>query len=158
VAGVVLVDATNEYYRAALTPEQWRFVAETSGVPPVKDYPEVERVDFDLVYDAVERAVAAQPLPELPLEVVSRGREDEVASESVANMPRGLLDAAAAAWREGQAQLATLVPDARHVIATESGHAIQLEQPALVIEAIRQVVEGVRHPNTWSDLVACCAP
>jgi pimeloyl-ACP methyl ester carboxylesterase len=50
------------------------------------------------------------------------------------------------------------VPDARHVIAAESGHYIQLEQPALVIEAIRQVVEGVRHPNTWSDLVYCCAP
>jgi len=48
------------------------------------------------------------------------------------------------------------VPGARHVIAAESSHYIQLEQPALVIEAIRQVVEGVRHPNTWSDLVACC--
>jgi pimeloyl-ACP methyl ester carboxylesterase len=158
VAGVVLVDATNEYYRAALAPEFWRIVAETSGVPPVTDYPEVERIDFDLVYDAVERAVAAQPLPELPLEVVSRGHEDDVPPAVAADFPPGFLDATAAAWREGQARLAALVPDARHVIATESGHAIQVEQPALVIEAIRQVVEGVRDPNTWHDLVACCAP
>ena len=110
------------------------------------------------MYDAVERAVAAQPLHELPLMVLSRSREDEAPPEPVADLPPGLLDAAADAWRTGQAQLAALVPDARHVIATDSGHYIQLEQPALVIEAIRQVVEGVRHPNTWSDLVACCAP
>ena len=77
--------------------------------------------------------------------------------EMAADFPPGLLDAAAAAWRASQARLATLVPDARHVIATDSGHHIHAEQPALVIEAIRQVVEGVRHPNTWSDLVACCA-
>ena len=51
-----------------------------------------------------------------------------------------------------------LVPHARQVIASASGHYIQVEQPQLVIEAIRQVVEGVRHPNTWPDLVACCAP
>jgi hypothetical protein len=49
------------------------------------------------------------------------------------------------------------VPRARHVIAAESGHYIQLKQPELVIEAIRQVVEGVRNPDTWSDLTACCA-
>jgi pimeloyl-ACP methyl ester carboxylesterase len=56
-----------------------------------------------------------------------------------------------------QAELAALVPGARHVIATESGHYIQLQQPELVIEAIRQVVEGVRHPDTWDDLTSCCA-
>ena len=36
-------------------------------------------------------------------------------------------------------------------------HYIQLQQPELVIEAIRQVVEGVRHPDTWDDLTSCCA-
>jgi pimeloyl-ACP methyl ester carboxylesterase len=80
-----------------------------------------------------------------------------VPPEVAADLPPGLVEANAAASQEGQARLAALVPDARHVIATDSGHYIQLEQPALVIEAIRQVVEGVRHPNTWTDLVACCA-
>ncbi len=54
-----------------------------------------------------------------------------------------------AAWREGQARLAALLPDARHEIATESDHYLQIEQPALVIEAIRAVVEAVRDPGTW---------
>jgi hypothetical protein len=38
---------------------------------------------------------------------------------------------------------------------TESSHDIQLQQPALVIEAIRQVVAGVRAPANWCDLAAC---
>jgi pimeloyl-ACP methyl ester carboxylesterase len=163
VVGVVLVDATSEYYRdagrALLTPEDWAAGVAGSGVPPPGlDDPEMERADLDAVWDALERAVAASALHELPLVVVEHGREDEPPPEVAADLTPGFLDAQVAAWREGQARLAALVPEARHVIATESGHYIQLEQPALVIEAIRQVVEGVRHPNTWSDLVACCTP
>ena len=155
VVGVVLIDVTNEYYRAGLTPEQWAPLAAFMGVPPPGlDYPEVERADFDAVLDALERAVAAQPLPELPLAVLSHGSEDE----EPPGLPPGVFDAQVDAGRAGQEQLAALVPDSRHVIAADSGHYIQLEQPALVIEAIRQVVEGVRHPDTWYDLVSCCAP
>jgi len=47
-------------------------------------------------------------------------------------------------WRAQQDDLATLVPTARHPIARQSGHCIQLDQPALVIEAIRQVVAAVQ--------------
>jgi hypothetical protein len=36
------------------------------------------------------------------------------------------------------------------MMATESGHYIQLNQPDLVITAIRQVVDAVRDPSTWS--------
>jgi pimeloyl-ACP methyl ester carboxylesterase len=155
VVGTVLTDASNEYYRDALTPEQWAIAGKID--PPDIDYPEVERVNVDVVYDAVKRAVAAQPLHDLPLVVLARGSEDELPPEFAAKFPPGLLDASAAAWRASQTRLAALVPDARLVIATDSGHYVQADQPALVIEAIRQVVEGVRHPNTWSDLVACCA-
>ena len=157
VVGMVLNDGTNEYFRAALTTEEWAAQPKDFG-PTLADYPEAEQVNIDVLYDAVQRAVTGQPLHDLPLVVLSRTREEEVTPEMAANFPPGWFDAAAAAWREGQARLATLVPDARHVIATDSGHYIHLEQPALVIEAIRQVVEGVRHPNTWSDLVACCTP
>ena len=53
--------------------------------------------------------------------------------------------------------LATLVPNARFSVASESGHDIHQDQPELVIEAIRQVVAGVRNPDTWYDLTSCCA-
>jgi pimeloyl-ACP methyl ester carboxylesterase len=158
VVGVVLVDATNEYLRAALPPEQWAALVANAGVPPpgVVDYPEVELFNYSTVTDVMVRAAAAQPLRQMPLVVLSRGREDELPPELLAVLPPGFFDAMAVAWPASQAQLAALVPDARQVIASESGHYIQVEQPELVIEAIRQVVEGVRHPDTWYDLVACC--
>jgi pimeloyl-ACP methyl ester carboxylesterase len=47
------------------------------------------------------------------------------------------------AWRTAQERLAKLL-DAKHVGDTNSGHVIQMEQPQLVIDAIREVVEAVR--------------
>jgi pimeloyl-ACP methyl ester carboxylesterase len=54
-----------------------------------------------------------------------------------------------AAQKKAQARLATLVPNARHVTDTNSGHEIHKEQPALVIKAIREVVDAVRDPASW---------
>jgi pimeloyl-ACP methyl ester carboxylesterase len=48
-----------------------------------------------------------------------------------------------------QQDLAQLVPDARLIIATESGHNIHQDQPQLVIDAIRQVVAAGRDPSAW---------
>jgi len=45
-------------------------------------------------------------------------------------------------------QLATLVPNAKHITKTNSGHEIHKEQPQLVIDAIREVVEAVRKGRT----------
>jgi hypothetical protein len=41
-------------------------------------------------------------------------------------------------------------------VATESGHDIHQDQPELVTEAIQQVLEGVRSPDTWYSLASCC--
>jgi len=48
------------------------------------------------------------------------------------------------AQRASQAKLAALVPGARHLKETHSGHNIHREQPQLVVEAIRDVVDAVR--------------
>ena len=45
--------------------------------------------------------------------------------------------------------LATLAPNGKHKIATKSSHYIQLQEPQLVIDAIKQVVEAVRNPSAW---------
>jgi len=47
------------------------------------------------------------------------------------------------AWRTAQDRLAKVL-NAKHVSDTNSGHAIQMEQPQLVIDAIREVIEAVR--------------
>jgi len=54
------------------------------------------------------------------------------------------------AWHTAQDELATLAPTAKHNIATKSSHYIQAQEPQLVIDAIKQVVEAVRNPATWT--------
>jgi hypothetical protein len=43
-----------------------------------------------------------------------------------------------AAQKKAQEQLANLVPNAKHITNTNSGHEIHKEQPQLVIDAIRR--------------------
>jgi pimeloyl-ACP methyl ester carboxylesterase len=91
-------------------------------------------------------AATRRPLPDIPLFVLSRGKPVALPP----NVPASFSPAAfEAAWREGQDELVALVPEARHVIATESDHYIQIEQPDLVIDAVRQVVGAVRDPASW---------
>jgi hypothetical protein len=40
------------------------------------------------------------------------------------------------------------VPGARHVINTDSGHEIHKDQPQLVLDSIRDVVDAVRAGKT----------
>jgi hypothetical protein len=47
-------------------------------------------------------------------------------------------------WRQLQRELSQLVPGGRLVIATQSGHNIQDEQPELVLNVIGDVVQAVR--------------
>ena len=52
------------------------------------------------------------------------------------------------AQKVAQAALAASVPGARHVVNTDSGHEIHKDQPQLVIDSIRDVVEAVRAGET----------
>jgi pimeloyl-ACP methyl ester carboxylesterase len=47
-------------------------------------------------------------------------------------------------WLELQAELAALSTNSEHIIVKDSAHAIQLDQPGVVIDAIRKVVEMVK--------------
>jgi pimeloyl-ACP methyl ester carboxylesterase len=161
VAGLVLVDAFSEGVRAGLTPEEWRTWTATNGVPTpelLETYPGLEQTDINAAADAMEHAAATQPLRAMPLAVLSAGRTGEMSPDQVAALPPGYPESLEAALRSNAAFLTGLAPDARLVIAADSGHYIQAEHPELVIEAIRQVVEGVRNPDTWYDLTTCCAP
>jgi hypothetical protein len=53
------------------------------------------------------------------------------------------------AWRKGQNELVALLPDARHEIAEQSDHYIQVGQPNLAVDAVRAVVEAIRNPGSW---------
>ncbi len=145
VVGLVLIDAAHEDYhdqlRALLTPSQWTTF--TGPPPELADDPVFERLDIDASTSAMREAAAASPLRPLPLVVLTHGRPFD--------WPPGVPSAAVEAlWLPLQEDLAALVPGGRLVVAEESGHFIQGDQPELVIAAIRQVVEAVRDPGTWA--------
>jgi pimeloyl-ACP methyl ester carboxylesterase len=154
VVGLVLVDAWYEGLQERLTPAEWAaYVRVTSEVPPeLAAYRDLETLDFAAASAAMRQA-AAQPLPAVPLAVLAQGQSFGLSEDQLGFSPEALQ----VAWGAAQERLATLVPRARYFVAAESAHYIQLQQPALVIEAIRQVVAGVRDQDTWYDLASCCA-
>jgi pimeloyl-ACP methyl ester carboxylesterase len=94
---------------------------------------------FDGSGAQMRRAQADSPLPRMPLVFLSRPRLDlptDWQSEAVQRLQR--------MYQATQDELAKLVPGARHEIATNSGHYIQLDRPKLVVDAIRRVVGRAR--------------
>ncbi|PIG94055.1 alpha/beta hydrolase [Gloeocapsopsis sp. IPPAS B-1203] len=80
----------------------------------------------------VEQARKIKPFPDIPLIVLSSGKPDFDITQDVLQK-----------LQELHADLASESPQGIHIIARESGHAIQLDKPELVVDAIRQVVEQV---------------
>jgi pimeloyl-ACP methyl ester carboxylesterase len=161
VIGLVLVDAYSERVETLMPPERWAAMGRlnqelgSNTVFPLEGYGEMETVDYYADNAVVREAVAVSPLPPLPLAVLAHGGTFSPPEEILAQY--GLTAAELEeSLRANYESLATLAPRARFFVAAESGHEIHQDQPALVIEAIRQVVEGVRHPDTWYDLNFCC--
>lgn len=159
VAGLVLVDAYSERLETLLTPERWAALVRlnvrsgSNSVELIPGYGDLETIEYGKDNVAMRRAAAAAPLRAMPLVVLAHGRPFDLPKEAEGFSS----DALESVLREANQDLATLVPDARFFVARSSGHDIHQDQPELVIEAIRQVVTGVRAPDTWSDLTSCCA-
>ena len=152
VSGVVLVDALSEGLRDAETPGQWtiqRKLIEGDVREGVALYPALERIDVDRGFDQVR---AAGPLRSVPLVVLSADRPwgPQIpsmieAGKLPSDVPPDFGYVTDAAQKKAQERLAKLVPNAKHITNTNSGHEIHKEQPQLVIDAIREVVEAVRN-------------
>ena len=126
----------------------------TDEVIPIPGYGDVETLRWGADNAVVREAVAASPLRPMPLAVLAHGKPFAAGGRTHRGSPTGELEGFFARANE---DLATLVPNARFSVASESGHDIHQDQPELVTEAIRQVVAGVRNPDTWYDLTSCCA-
>jgi pimeloyl-ACP methyl ester carboxylesterase len=99
----------------------------------------VAEIDAQKENCAEVRAVKVTGFGDLPLTVLSAGRGEVIASLSAAgNQQRREV------WQALQSELATLSSEGKQVIAEQSGHMIQLDQPDLVVEAIREMVDLIR--------------
>ena len=146
IAGLVSIDAQNEDFIAAykrlLTPEQYTASVLNPAPPPgLEHYAALERLDAEVSAAQMQQAQADKPIHRMPLVVLSHSRETPNPFGFPPDWPIAALNRA---FQASQDRLAELVPGARHVIATRSGHYIQLDQPRLVTREIRRVVRKVR--------------
>jgi pimeloyl-ACP methyl ester carboxylesterase len=85
------------------------------------------------------RAARATGLGNLPLVVLSHGQ-----AQAVPGMPDDVNAAYEAAWQTMQTELAALSTNGRRQVVEQAGHMIHHDQPEMVVDAIRAVVEQAR--------------
>lgn len=143
VAGLVLVDGTHEQQV-----RRWGLIDPT--------YPAAFRAYFDSVLTMLKPGAEAEEtretmriqaaggtegltaLPDIPIAVLTSMRVDP-AAKYVNGTARGH-----EAWREMHDEWFRRSHNGIHVVTTRSGHAIQAQEPELVVEAIRFVLDRVR--------------
>jgi pimeloyl-ACP methyl ester carboxylesterase len=131
VAGFVSLDAANATI--------YESFVELVG-PGCCDLPGVEF----RVQEAIVELRAARPLPRIPMVVLEHSRDRQQFPNPIgwpADWPiPELLDI----WDRAQEEIAALVPGAVFDVAEHSEHNIMIDQPVLVTDSIRAVVDAVR--------------
>jgi pimeloyl-ACP methyl ester carboxylesterase len=147
-AGLVLVDALSEYLATYLSPTQLKELQRlnspaTQGRPAGSEYSN---------YKAVFAQLHGAAVPRVPVIVLTADKfllTPEVLAAH--NLPRSFSKDLWAAQQKAQARLAGLFPGAKWVTKTDASHYIQWDQPQLVTNAVREVVDKVRgraNPST----------
>ena len=93
--------------------------------------------EFLYFRDSAAEVIAAGELPAVPLIVLSRGRPERNTEEEEGRLAEAL-------WGQLQAELAEMSPRAAHLIAEGSGQHVHLDQPELIADAVRLVIEASR--------------
>jgi pimeloyl-ACP methyl ester carboxylesterase len=146
VAGLVSIDAQTEWFADAekrlLTRAQYtNYLIYQPPTAGFEGYSHYERLDLDASSAQMRQAQADAPLRRLPAVVVSHSPTAPNPFGFPSSFPIRALNQA---FNASQDKLAAVVHAAHHVIARRSGHAIGLNQPNLVIGAIRSVVDRAR--------------
>jgi pimeloyl-ACP methyl ester carboxylesterase len=124
VAGMVLLDPTQEEFidwmdihhpKQKLNKKIMKNWAEGAGI-----------------WDTMDQVRVSAPLPDIPVIVVTGTKfiDDKLRIET---LPM---------WTACHAKWVNALPQGRHVLATESGHGVQIEVPELVVDLIHDVVDG----------------
>lgn len=127
VAGLVLVDPSQEGFNDWLKAHPSALMKEAEA--QIKKASEGIRAENEGVEASYEQARKSKVPAKVPVIVL-------VATKT----PAGAEAATSAAWMAQQKEWVKKVPQAKLVLADQSGHMIQFEQPALVIEAIKEEV------------------
>src|SRR6266480_2944591 len=129
VAGLVLVDSASEFLKSSLMPAQWATYIEATK--KLIGSNGLEAPDHARTLGLLHNSPRVLPVPVVLLTSDKRFDFGAGGAETWR------------AWRTAQDRLAKLL-NAKHVSETNSGHAIQMERPQVVIDSIREVVDAVR--------------
>jgi pimeloyl-ACP methyl ester carboxylesterase len=91
---------------------------------------------------SAEQLQGAPGVPDVPVVVISHG--DQAMFAGFGGLSRDEVERAEKTWQEMQAEYAASFTHGRHVVAEGSGHDIPVEQPEVVIDAIRACVDAAR--------------
>ncbi|HVF01233.1 MAG TPA: alpha/beta hydrolase [Rubrobacteraceae bacterium] len=143
VAGLVLVDALSEDLPNGLTPTQQALLEAINTPPPDTD---AEVLDSQATFQQLRES---PPVPPVPVIVLTADQPQLTAEElAEGQLPAGVdqefADALWAAQLAAQAELAKMFHGAEHITNTNSTHYIHLDNPQLVTDSIRQVVDADR--------------
>lgn len=166
VAGMVLIDARSEYVDARTSPAeaqkfQKTYAFQASAFTVARSLGLMRLVGSSVVGSpalSAETRAAIAMIAHAPnslatgtAEARARASDDAqlAAAPSLGDRPLMVLAAeqnmiATAHWAEAQQQMVGLSTQGQLIVATGSGHYVQWEQPALVIEAVLTVVGQVR--------------
>jgi pimeloyl-ACP methyl ester carboxylesterase len=99
-------------------------------------------VDGPAILATLDQIRSSPPLPDVPVIVVTGARR----------APRPPDEEVFAAWTAAHDEWVKQLPQGRHVITHQSGHAVQIEQPDLVVDLIREVVEKACKRSTGHQI------
>ena len=156
VSGLVLVDPTPHEAANLITPRQWALWKPLLGGPPSEEaqelYPALEWADNDRNRELASNAKKLQPMPFIAFQ--SDVPFDFTPFVEDGTLPMTLEEAEQFrillynAWHDAIGDLVSQVPGARFIDDPHSGHYIHQEQPQLVIDSIREVVDAARVGST----------
>lgn len=93
----------------------------------------------------IRQTTPAASLGNIPLVVLTRDRDISLSElPPTEGVTQETLDDANRVWLELQEELAGLSTNSTHLIVPDSGHYIHWDQPAIVLEAIQEMVASVQ--------------
>ena len=137
IAGVVLVDSAHPDQQEMMRVREGVVQRVVTGIINTLDSAlhsrHSEISTFDMTADQIRKA---GPFPAIPLIVISAAKPP----------PAWLVrDEVLQGLRENQRDLTAMSPRGKQVVAQKSGHFVQNEEPGIVIQAIREVVDRSRN-------------
>lgn len=131
IAGIVLVDPTQEGLTAWLKlhrPDLWQQLESEKAKADEGVRSELSAADL-----SEKQAQSAAALPDVPIILLTGMRTNDFRTPELLEF-----------WLNLQKEWLKKVPQGKHVMAQNSGHFIQEQEPELVVDAIKEIVEATR--------------